>query len=79
MFIVDFVVSPQSKSFSVSNMDDAATVVKTSLAQFHVQVCSLTSRDTKSENFAICHLEFNAPAWNSSFITRARVEYEMIN
>ena len=33
--------SLQSKSFSVSNMDDAATVVKISLAQFHVQVNAL--------------------------------------
>ena len=33
-----FFFSSQSKSFSVTNMDDAAAVVKMSLAQFQLQV-----------------------------------------
>lgn len=32
----------QSKSFTVTNMDDAATVVKMSLAQFQFQVSLIT-------------------------------------
>ena len=38
LFFTPSLFSFQSKSFSVSNNDDAATVVKMSLAQFHVQV-----------------------------------------